>query len=69
MGTQSLSTTASDEVFGAYNSILDQAYGEDDITGKNWGYIGTTNEAAYSDGGCLKLWMPGLRAFGLLRIP
>ena len=50
VGTQSLSTTASDEVFGAYNSILDQAYGEDDITGKNWGYIGTTNEAAYSDG-------------------
>lgn len=50
VGTDSLYTTASDETFGYCNSILDQAYDEDPVTGKNWGYVGTTNEAAYSDG-------------------
>lgn len=51
VGTQNLTSTASDEVFGVYNSVLDQAYGtEDPVTGKMWGYTGTTNEPAYSDG-------------------
>ena len=50
VGTQSIESLAADEVFGAYNSTLDQAYGADSITGKKWGYVGTTNEPAYRDG-------------------
>lgn len=39
-GTSNLYSPASDEQFGRFNSILDQAYGKDAVSGKNWGYIG-----------------------------
>lgn len=32
-----------EETFGNYNSVMDQIYGVDRITGKQWGYVGTNN--------------------------
>ncbi len=46
-GTSNLYSPAADEQFGRYNSILDQPYGEDAVSGKNWGYVGTDVPAYY----------------------
>lgn len=47
VGTSSLYSPAADEQFGRFNSILDQPYGEDAVSGKKWGYIGTDVPAYY----------------------
>ncbi len=46
-GTSSLYAPAADEQFGRFNSILDQPYGEDAVSGKKWGYMGTNVPAYY----------------------
>ena len=48
-GTSNLYSPAEDEQFGRFNSILDQAYGEDAVSGKNWGYIGDSQAYYTSD--------------------
>lgn len=47
VGTSSLYSPAADEQFGRFNSILDQPYGEDAVSGKKWGYLGTDVPAYY----------------------
>ncbi len=47
-GTENIYFPASDEQFGRYHTVLDQAYGEDPVTGKSWGYVGES-AAYYTD--------------------
>ncbi len=47
VGTSSLYSPAADEQFGRFNSILDQPYGEDAVSGRKWGYMGTDVPAYY----------------------
>lgn len=47
-GTENIYFPAADEAFGRFNTVLDQAYGPDPITGKNWGYVGES-AAYYTD--------------------
>ncbi len=47
-GTENIYFPASDEKFGRFNTVLDQEYGQDPITGKNWGYVGE-GAAYYTD--------------------
>ena len=49
-GTDDVNSLASGEEFGVYNSVLDQVYGVDTITGAKWGYVDNSNGAYYSDG-------------------
>lgn len=48
-GTDSPDTVAAGESLGIYNSTLEQEYGQDPITGKNWGYVSEGSEAYYTD--------------------
>lgn len=52
-GTDDVNTPEAGDSLGKYNSNLDQVYGEDEITGKNWGYVDNTNGAEYRDGDAL----------------
>ncbi len=51
VGTSSLYTPTAGMQFGRYNSMSDQPYGADGISGKNWGYIGDDTAAYYQDQG------------------
>lgn len=47
-GASNITSLASDEQFGSYNSVLDQEYGEDPVSGRNWGYVGSDSAAYYT---------------------
>ena len=49
VGTSNPHSLAADEQFGRYNSVLEQKYGEDPVSGKNWGYVGDNTAAYYTD--------------------
>ncbi len=47
-GASNITSLASDEQFGSYNSVLDQEYGEDPVSGRSWGYTGSDSAAYYT---------------------
>lgn len=48
VGASNVTSLASGEQFGSYNSVLDQEYGEDPISGRSWGYAGSDSSAYYT---------------------
>ncbi len=48
-GTDHPYSLAEDEQFGRFNSILDQPYGADAVSKKNWGYVGDSQAYYTSD--------------------
>lgn len=70
-GDFDVSTVSAGDKFGIYNTVTDQAYGEDPGTGKKWGIVDTvsnplkngtsasTPNAAYTDNTWPNEWMTG----------